>query len=216
MAIQPEENARLIIHCRDLAFPATLSRKNNVFTTKTDAAALKKIWGEYTLVPKVGASDIEHPELIQYYSSDWDFTLARADANGWVVITDKDKITIDKPKVSATPVLTLTYGIDLIEFNGTLQGDGQVAEVQAWAWDCSQQKLIQATAQKPSLNDQGEDTPDRWAEEIGDKSYALQTGTCSDKAVLQAWVDAKRLKTGLSRVSGTCLARETKMLYLVH
>ena len=30
----------------------------------------------------VDATSYQHPEMVQYYCSDWDFALSRADANG--------------------------------------------------------------------------------------------------------------------------------------
>ncbi|MCD8179594.1 MAG: type VI secretion system tip protein VgrG [Tannerellaceae bacterium] len=203
VTIPPGESARLVIGCRDGAFPSTLVRQNRLFTGKKDSEALTEIWGNYSLSATIDSSTVKYPELIQYYCSDWDFTLSRADVNGWVVITEQNKISIQEPEVSVTSVVKLTYGVDIIEFNGTLQADAQLNDVSAWGWDSTQQKLVEVSAAKPTVNDQGECDPAAWVTKTGIADYTLQTGCVVEESALKSWAGAKRLKSALARITGS-------------
>uniref|UniRef100_UPI002605AC13 type VI secretion system tip protein VgrG n=1 Tax=Fluviicola sp. TaxID=1917219 RepID=UPI002605AC13 len=183
--------------------PSTLIRKNKLFEQQTDSAIITEILGDYSTVsPTVDATTVTHPELVQYYCSDWDFICSRADANGLIIITDGTTVKITKPAVSASAVLSVTYGTDLISFRGELQTTDQTAGVDAYAWDITSQKLIQAASAKPTLNSQGDQTPDVLSESIGGDRWEVQTESYGDTSQLQTWADAQALKAGLSRIRG--------------
>jgi len=197
------ENATLEIECRDFAFLATLGRKNRLFEKSKDSQIITNILAEYSaLSASVDSTKTKHNELVQYYCTDWDFVLSRADANGLVVIMEGKDISVKKPEVSGSPVLKVTYGTDLIEFNGRLQTASQMAGLAATAWDSSTQKILKVTGAKPSLNPQGNSTPKKLAEATGVEDWSLQTEHCTDETELQSWADALLLKTGLARIQG--------------
>ncbi len=201
--IPEREQATLQVECRDYAFPTTLNRKNRLFEASTDSDAISKILKDYSdLTPTVDATNTTYNELVQYYSSDWDFLLSRADANGLLVITEGKKITVKKPDLSASPVLSVTYGEDLIAFRGELQTAEQSPAIEAIAWDSVTQKLITATGAAPSLNAQGTDTTATLSEAVGSEKWTLQTESCPDKTALQSWADAQLLKAGMARIRG--------------
>lgn len=195
----------LQIECRDYAYPATLTRKNNIFEKKKDSEAIQSILGNYSaLSPSVDTTKAQYVDLVQYYCSDWDFVLSRADANGLVIVTEGKDIKIKKPDVSAAPKLSVTYGIDLIEFNGELSASDQLAEFKAVAWDSSTQTTVSVDAAKPSINEQGSDSPGKLSEALGNETMTLQTDMIAEESALQAWADSQRLKAGLSRILGSC------------
>jgi Rhs element Vgr protein len=199
-----EEGARLQIDCRDYAFPATLARKNALFEKKKDSDAIKEILGKYApLSVSTDATTATYNELVQYYSTDWDFVLSRADANGLVIVTEGKKISVKKPNVSASPSLKVTYGTDIIEFKGELSASDQQGTVDAWAWNPAEQKIAKVSGKKPALNKQGVSSPDKLAQAVGVDKYSLQTA-CAEGPALQSWADAQRLKAGLSQIQGYC------------
>lgn len=203
-AVSGENNAVLEIECRDFAFPATMARKNAVFEKKKDSEAIQEIFGKYSpLSLSVDTTTTKFNELVQYYATDWDFVLSRADANGLVIVTDEKKISVKKPDVSAAAKLKVTYGIDLIEFKGELSAADQQGEMDAWAWNPKDQKIVKASGKKPSLNKQGTATQSKLAEAVGVDKYNLQTDMAEETA-LQAWADSQRLKAGLSQIQGYC------------
>jgi phage protein D len=81
-----EGSSRLYVDCRDAAFATSLVRKSRYFEDSSDSDAIEAIVGEYSgLSADIAATSIVHRELMQYRSTDWDFILSRADANGLLV-----------------------------------------------------------------------------------------------------------------------------------
>lgn len=199
-----QEGFLLEIECRDYAFPTTLTRRNRLFEKSKESDAISQITGEYgNLSADVEATSVVHPELIQYYCTDWDFILSRAEANGLVVINEGEKITVRKPNLSATPVLSLTYGTDIIEFDGRLQASDQIDALSAWAWDSTAQKLVTVDGASPSLNNQGDSSPAVLAKAVEQEKMSLQTLSVADQGVLQAWANGTLLRSALARIQGS-------------
>jgi len=203
LEIPEDGEVTLNIECRDYAFPGTLSRKNKIFENSKDSDAISTIMKTYSpLSVTADATTTEHPALVQYYCSDWDFVVSRADANGLVVITEGKKITVAKPAVTAAAVLKVTYGADLISFSGALLSADQPADTEAVSWDMATQKIITAAASKPTLNEQGNINASKLAEASGSNKYILQSDSSAGESFLKSWADAQMLKAGLSRIRG--------------
>lgn len=204
LSINNRQRARVIIECRDFAYPATLGRKNKIFEEAKDGDTIAKVLKGHGLSVSADPTSVEYPQLIQYYSTDWDFALSRADANGLVIITEGSQTTVKKPKVSQGAALTVEYGKDLIEFDGSLSTSDQYAATQSIAWEISTQALVKAIAEEPSLNNQGDISATTLAEAGGD-TFLYQTSASIGQDALQAWADAQALKNGLSRFQGSLL-----------
>lgn len=202
LTINDRERAQLTLECRDYGYAATLGRKNAVFEKAKDGDIIKKILGANGLSASTDSTYVEYPQLIQYYSTDWDFALSRADINGLVIITEGKSVTVKKPDVSKSPLLTVEYGQDLIAFDGSLSASDQYAKTVANAWEISTQALVTATGAKPGLNSQGDIAADKLSDAGGDE-LLYQTSASVGKEALQAWVDSQALKNGLSRFQGT-------------
>lgn len=189
----------MVVECRDNAYPATQGRRNRIFEKKKDGDIIKEVLSGYGSVD-VDATPYQHPTLVQYYCSDWDFALSRADANGLFVFTDGKKIKVKKPEVSGSPVLTVTYGTDITAFDLELSSDDQFTQYEAVSWNPSTQAAVKVTASAPSLNKQGDLQPKNIAS--GD-SLLLQTDAPTDEKALKQWADGMALKAGLARYQGS-------------
>ncbi|MNK01833.1 Phage-related baseplate assembly protein [compost metagenome] len=200
--IPEEEPSTLEIECADFVFPSTMVRKNNLFENKTDSSIIQDILSTHNVSVKVDATSVTHPELVQYYCSDWDFICSRADANGLLVISSGKDVKVIKPAVSAAATLKVTYGEDLIAFRGELQTSDQNTGVDAYAWDIATQKVLKASSATQTLNEQGDQSASDLSESIGGERMNLQTESYGDSSQLQTWADAQALKAGLSRIRG--------------
>ncbi len=200
LSFSGQAGALLVVECKNSAVKATIARKNRVFEKKKDSEAIQAALSDAGLTVSVDATSVKHPQLVQYFCTDWDFALSRADACGLVAITDGDKVSIQKPVVSAGAVLKVTYGTDLLAFDGELLAEDQFAAVECVGWDAATQKPVVANASKPSLNKQGNLSVDDISQAT---KITLQTDACSDADLLKAWADATLLKSGLARFSGT-------------
>ncbi|WP_294606302.1 type VI secretion system tip protein VgrG [uncultured Bacteroides sp.] len=190
----------MVVECRDHAYSATQGRKNCIFEKKKDSDIIKEVLSAYGRV-EVDGTAYQHPTLVQYYCSDWDFVLSRADACGLFVFTEGSNIKVKKPEVSGAPVLTITYGTDITAFDLELTADDQFAQYEAVSWCPNTQKAVRVSASTPSLNKQGDLQPKNIA--TGD-SLLLQTDAPTDEKALKQWVDGMALKAGLARYQGSC------------
>ena len=189
----------MVVECRDNAYPATQGRKNRIFEKKKDSDIFKEVLKDYGSVD-VDATGYQHPTLVQYYCTDWDFALSRADACGLFVFADGKKIKVKKPEVSDSPVLTVTFGEDLTAFDLELTADDQFTQYEAVSWNPKEQKIVRVSASSPSLNKQGDLQPKSIAS--GD-SLLLQTDAPTEEKALKQWADGMALKAGLARYQGS-------------
>ncbi len=203
--IDHDEGTRLQILCKDKALALAITRKSAIFTDSTDSALIEKIAGNASLSTSVTSTSYQHKEIVQYYASDWDFIVNRAEMNGMVVITDSGTLTVAKPDVSGSPELSLQFGYDILEFDGELDATFQLSEVQGNAWDMSSQSVINATSSEPSVNEQGDIQGSDLASVLSAGTSNLNASVPVEQDVLQYWADSALLKSRLSRFKGTIM-----------
>jgi len=201
--ITGDNYARLVIECRDKAVAMTIGRKNANYVDSKDSAIITKIIGNHSgLSADVGTTTTEFKELVQYYCTDWDFVLSRAEVNGLLVIVDSAKLTIKAPVTSGTPNLTVTYGEDLKEFHAGIDARSQFSKVQGVSWDMKNQAIVKQESTPQTLNVQGNLDAATLAKVIGLSSYVLQTASPVESTALKSWADGQQLKSGLARIQG--------------
>jgi len=195
--------SRLIVECRDKACKLTLGRKNANYVDQSDSAIISSLISDAGLTPDVDSTSVTHKELVQYYCSDWDFLLARAELFGLLVRVAAGTVSVKAPELSAAPVLSLTWGDNLFELHADIDARSQWKAVQAQGWDPAQQALLQgASATPPTLNRQGDLDSASLAAVASPDKLLLQSPASSDSALLDSWAKAVQLKAGLARVRG--------------
>ncbi len=195
--------SRLVVECLDKAVKMTVGRKNANFIDQLDSDVIGTLIENAGLTADVETTTVRHTALVQYCCSDWDFMLARADANGLLVIATHGRLAVKAPATSASPVLEVTYGQDLREFHAELDARTQYASVKAVSWDMKTQAAAVGNDAGPAwLNAQGDLDSATLAKVIGLASYRLQTGAPAAKEALTRWAQAHQLKSGLARISG--------------
>ena len=86
----------LILHCKDESFKMTIGRKSDVFENITDSDLISQLIGNYKLTASVDSTTYENKEIVQWYCSDWDLMVMRAEVNGLIVLTDQNKVSVKK------------------------------------------------------------------------------------------------------------------------
>ncbi len=204
--ISGDNYARLVIECRDKALAMTIGRKNANHIDKTDSQIISALIASYAgLSAAVDSTDIAYRELVQYYTTDWDYMLARAEANGLLVMVDGGKVAVAAPTASSEPVLTLTYGIDLIEFDAEMDAQSQVASVTGTSWDPATLAVLEESAMPLNLTGQGDTTAATLAAVLDAGAFGLQTAAPLGSAALAAWAKAQQTKAALARIRGRML-----------
>jgi Rhs element Vgr protein len=195
--------AELVVECRDASVKMTVGRKNAFFLDSKDSDILSKIIGSYSgITADVGSTSAQHKEVVQYYSTDWDFVLTRAEANGLLAIADDGKLSIKAPDSSSSAVLSIEYGDSMLEFRADMDARTQLSSVQASAWDMASQALFQSSGANPSVSAQGNISASTLASVIGANDYALQSPAALQVADLKAWADGQMLRSWMSKITG--------------
>ncbi len=190
------------LECRDKAVKMTIGSKNRVFADKRDSDALTTLINDNGLDADVSNTSNTFPQIVQYYSTDWDFAIARAETNGMVVVNANNKITIRKPG-SGSSVGKFTLGEDIVAIDLNMDASTQLGAVDAQAWDYKNQQNVQASAAAPSVPNQGNLSGEKLAKVTAPSSFQLQSTAPLTTEDLSTWADAQLLKSRLAKIRGT-------------
>jgi Rhs element Vgr protein len=191
----------LEVECKDKAVRMTVGRKSANFSQSTDSDALRALIGKASLDAQVAATTPVLPTLVQYYATDWDFMLMRAEVNSMLVSAVNNTVHVFDPTADTAPVLELTYGGNIFSFNADLNAVTQLAQVNASAWDFQTQQLISAQASN-TLAGPGNLSSKQLAGVVNLASYQLQTTATETSDELQCWAKAQMLKSEMSKITG--------------
>src|SRR5690554_3146824 len=203
LSVRGHRAAQLVVECRHQAFKATLVRKSRFFHDMTDSDAISEVLNASQLDGlDVEASSVNHPELVQYQCTDWDFALSRAEAVGKVILTNNEKTVVKSPDLSATASLSLLFGATIIELDAEIDSRTQYKAVKAKAWDMSTQSLSETDATEPSLPDFGNLDSQDLGDISGHEELVLLHGGALATDEMKTWADAQILKSRLAKVRG--------------
>ena len=138
--VRVRKNGTLLsLECRDKAVRMTSGLKSRYYTDTTDGDILDELFGEYGLDRDVASTKPSLAEVVQYDSTDWDFVVCRAEANGHVVAVRDGKVTVGPPATGAEPVVTAQFGATVLELDAEIDARWQVKGVTAKAWNATDQ-----------------------------------------------------------------------------
>ena len=192
---------QLIVECKHMAVGLTIGRKNAYFKDKTDSDIMTSILRKAPVTPDVETTSVTHKQMVQYYATDWDFLLTRAQANGKLVFTEGDTVTIKAPALSGRSVCTLLYGATILEMDAEIDARWQYGAVKGVTWDPAQQALVEKEGADPGNVAPGNLVSSDLAAVAGPSSFHLQQTSLLETEA-QSWADAQWLKSKLSQVNG--------------
>ena len=205
--VKANKNASfLTIELKNQAFKLTTQRKSAVFQNLKDYEIIKKIIKDNKLKPgNIHSTDSKHTELVQYYCTDWDFILSRAEANGlWVVVTD-ESISIKKPELNQQlqHKHTFEYGTSII-YDLEIEADirQQYNSVEGTAWSIQDQQLLNPKQAQNFKLVQGNLDAAKLAKKIGSDSCQLVSSVDLNPQEVTAWANAKMIKSRMSMLKG--------------
>ncbi len=191
----------LEIECKDKAVRMTVGRKSANYSTSKDSDVIATLIGNVPgLAAEVSATANVVPTLVQYYATDWDYMLMRAEVNGMLVSTINNTVRVFDPTASTASVLTLTYGLNIYSVDAQLNALTQLNQVTASAWDVQNQQLIKAQAAN-TLAGPGNLSSKELASVAGLDHYDVQTSAAESSAELSSWAKAQMLKSALSKIT---------------
>ncbi|MEM0999913.1 MAG: type VI secretion system tip protein VgrG [Bacteroidota bacterium] len=194
----------LLVEMNDAAVKMTAVRNNALFADKKDSAIIQELVQQNGLTAGIIAgTPLAHAQMVQYYASDWDFCISRAEANGHLLIADDGKISTQEPKIGA-PVLQLELGRDhIFDFDLQVNGRDQLGAVESVAWDIAKQALTKPHQGEEFKLAQGDHNLDQITKVVGGEKATLVHPVALHPTELKSWADAQVVKSRLSLVRGT-------------
>lgn len=204
-----QDGTLLTVELKDAAIKLAQTRRSEVYLKKKDTAIFEQLIKNGGLDKgTVDDTKVEHPEIVQYYSTDWDFMLSRAGACGLLVIAEDGALSVQEIALDGEPdeKHTFEFGKSLIyNFEMEVDASSQRGEVASIAWDLKNQKLTQASKAKAFNLSQGDLKAGDLAEAVGGKQQTLSSPVPADPKALQAWADAVMTRSRMAMIRG-CLA----------
>ncbi len=194
----------LTVDLKDASIKLTAQRKNTVFSDMKDSDIMAKIIKDAGLkAASVANTAPTHARMVQYYCTDWDFILSRADVNGLWVLADDGEISIFGPDLSGSPAHTFEYGKDDIyafEMEADIQGLCQ--SISGSSWDVKTGEMSAPKKAKAFPVKQGNLDPAKLAKTIGGGACELIAASLESEEEMQAWADARMIKERVSMLRG--------------
>lgn len=206
------------LECKDPLVKMTIAKKNRVFgdgsAPLTDNANFMTVFTEYALNTRLtlkGVPYIAQNSITQFYSSDWDFILNRAELNGKMILVQKPgnaygNIIIDNPLSTETAKATFTFGKDLFDFEMESNALSQIKEAEASTWKDDTQEVLKSTKATKSTFSQLENTGITAAALnviTSPTTLSLFHGGGLVKAEIDGWSKAVLEKAAHSKVKGS-------------
>jgi Rhs element Vgr protein len=202
--INQTQGSKLVVDAADEALGMTLERKNDLFPKIRDSDLIGKLIANNSLSKDVEATNVVLEQIVQYYATDWDLMLMRAELNSMVVTVEAGKVTVKKPDTSQSPVLAVKFGESILDFHAEMDAVTQLASsaIKSITWDVGTQKLVEAVPSPVAVQEPGNVPSAKLAEVFKVKKFPQQTGGPIQEPSLKDWSSAELLKTQLAKIRG--------------
>ena len=197
-----KSGSALNVECRGNAVKMTTAARSRYFIDKKDSDIIEELLDAHALSRDIEATTPALKEVVQYHSTDWDFLVCRAEANGQVVLVGDEKVTVGKPATAGSPALQIAYGSTVLELDAEVDARWQNAGVKAMSWKAADQAVVNADAKEPSTPSSGNLSGADLAQVLGGETFEIKHGGALDASELQAWADARLLHMRLARIRG--------------
>ncbi|MDX2304722.1 MAG: type VI secretion system tip protein VgrG [Microscillaceae bacterium] len=206
----------LYIEAKEKAVLMTLERKSTYFLEEEEVEVIRTLAKEVGLEVET-IEDTKDPikgiadplQMVQYYCSNWDFVLMRAEANGWMVLTDDGKLKLIKPKIEEKPHYVATYGDNIFEFEGELDARRFKKKVTTQAWNYAEQAIDSVEQEFPeSKNKAIEDEKNKPFQ----KEFVVKHNGYLGEEQLGRWAKAHELHTQLAEICGRVRVKGVALL----
>jgi Rhs element Vgr protein len=193
----------LVVECRHEAVRMSTRPVCAYFHEVTDQDVADALFAAHGLSVSTSGSAVSHAQLVQYESTDWDFMLCRAEANGWWVIAGDDGVTVGPPDFSRTAELTVQYGATIHDLDAEMDSRVQYETLRANGWDPANQELISpAEAADPGAPAAGNIAASDLAAATGNDALDYRHAGVNESE-MQAWADGAMRKRRLGKIRGT-------------
>lgn len=122
LRISGDNNSRLVGECHDPAARLMATRQSAVYLGQSDGELMSAIVTQAGLdAGRFEASTERHRQLVRRDCTDWDFLLARAQAQGLLLTVDAGRVSATRPPEPGAARLRVAYGESMLEFEAERQ-----------------------------------------------------------------------------------------------
>jgi len=198
-----EGNSLLTVELSDKAIKLTSNRRTKVFEKKKDSDIIKTFVLRRGLQADIDDTDFVHERIVQYYATDWDLLLSRAEASGLLVANVNGKISAKKPVIETLSKRDFNLAVtDILDLELKLDIREQRSFVRVNTWDESRHETGGPTAKDFRLH-QGRLTGEQAGKIMADDGEVIFSVVPSSAGETQAWADAKMMRARLSMLRGS-------------
>lgn len=195
-------NSQLTVRCKDKAVKMTKGRLNSIAQNQKDSDILSSIASAHGLQSDIAATTTEWPGMLQFSSSDWDFTVIRAEMNNMMVLTDLNKLIVKEFDFSGSPKAEINASQYIINIDLNLDSESIADTYELNVWDDKTQAINTITA---SINDelaQGNLSAEQIAQKVNIDDSGHFSSATLPASELTAWGKALTTKAVLSKIQG--------------
>ncbi len=200
LKVRNRQAPQLIVECRHAAGKMTIVRRNQYFYEVTDSDMIEQLFTSAGIDIDIEPTRVTFPQQVQYQATDWDYCLMRAEANGLLILTDAEGVSVKRPALTE-PVISLLFGATVQEADLKIDSRSQFDGVKAVSWDSANQESIEKEGEDPGFQQPGNLDSASLAEAFGVTDEQLRHPQLSDEET-QQWADARQLYSQINRVSG--------------
>src|SRR5450631_359722 len=144
------DGSRLVVGLKDAAVKLTGTRRSAVYNGQKDSEIIGKILSDANFkAGNIADTTANDGQIIQYYCTDWDFIVSRADAHGYCVVIDGDSLSVKDLAVSGSPVMKFEWGVSqILDFEFDADATHQFTSVESQAWDLANLQMSDAARAK--------------------------------------------------------------------
>jgi len=190
-----------VIECKDKAFLMTIENVSDIYEKKNDSDILSTLIKKYGLTASVENTTFTHPQILKYDVTDWDFVISRAEMNGLLAYTINNEVIIKTPKVGS-PVLTLEFGTNILEYEAQINAESQLSKVTATTWDIKKQDISKKVISSDSFDDAGSLSAATLASKVKNEGFNMFHPGALDQNELNNWAKAKFLRSKMAKMRG--------------
>jgi Rhs element Vgr protein len=196
-------SSALIIGLKDAAIKLTGARRTAVYRDKQDSEIIKDLIAQAGLkVGEVAATSTSHAEIMQYYCTDWDFIVSRAEMQGLFIAADKGSVSVQAIDVSSAAVGRYEWGSDIYDFEFQADGSHQFSEIATMSWDPKDQNVATAEADSGASAHPGDFDAREAASLIGFGKSTLASIVPLEFTELKAWANGAMIRSRNAMVRG--------------
>ncbi|WP_227270648.1 type VI secretion system tip protein VgrG [Roseobacter weihaiensis] len=194
---------RMELICRDKAMRLTEVRSSAPYDAMKDSEVMERIIKDAGLTSEITDTKAAAATQLRVGATDWDFLRLLADRNGFALFVEGGKIKAVAPDTSGAAVLSVTYGINIIDLDISLDTHRMIGAAKFSAWTEKDQAVVTDESNTVPAQSFGNTSVSTLAKVLGDRE--VQTGTAIELASdrLGVMAKARTARAGLAAVRGT-------------